>query len=86
MKCYLDGTKDCGIMYNQIVISNQLRRFYDVDFVGDQNDHKSLICYMFIFGNGVVAWYKNKQAHRVKAHYNDPLLGTFGFSVIIHIV
>jgi hypothetical protein len=70
----------------ELLFGNQLRRFCDVDFVGDQNDHKTRIFYMLIFGNGVVAWYKKKQAHRVKAHYINPFLGTFGFSIIIHTI
>ncbi len=30
--------------------------FYDVDYVGNQDDCKSWTWYVFIFGNAIIAW------------------------------
>lgn len=58
--CYLQGTRDFGLFYEEGVKSNLLG-FIDNDFAGDQDDRKSTSGYAFMLGTGAISWSSKKQ-------------------------
>ncbi|XP_019412808.1 PREDICTED: uncharacterized protein LOC109325114 [Lupinus angustifolius] len=57
---YLQGTKQLGLFFKKGEKS-ELIGFTDSDFAGDQDDRRSTLDYVFMFGIGVVSWLSKKQ-------------------------
>ncbi len=57
---YLKGTSKFGIYYQEGE-SNKLKRYTNVDWVGDIKNHKSTLGYIFQLGSGLVTWSSCKQ-------------------------
>ena len=57
---YLQGTKEFSLFYKKGEITS-LVGFSDSDFVGDQDDRRSTLGYVFMLGSGVVSWSSKKQ-------------------------
>ncbi|GMJ02350.1 cysteine-rich RLK (RECEPTOR-like protein kinase) 8 [Hibiscus trionum] len=56
---YLKGTASYGLLYKRGEKSN-LVGFTDSDYVGDQDDRKSNLCYAFMLGSGAISWSSKK--------------------------
>ena len=57
---YLQGTRDFGLFYKKGEKSG-LFGFTDNDYVGDQDDRRSTLGYVFMLGTGAVSWSSKKQ-------------------------
>jgi hypothetical protein len=57
---YLEGTFKFGIYYQEGE-SNKLKRYTNVDWIGDTKNHKSTLGYIFQLGSGPVTWSSCKQ-------------------------
>jgi hypothetical protein len=57
---YLKGTKNFGIFYKRSS-DNTLKGYTDSDFAGDLDGGKSTSGYVFMMGDGAVAWSSKKQ-------------------------
>lgn len=57
---YLKGTSKFGIYYREGE-SNKLKRYTNVDWIGDTTNHKSTLGYIFQLGSGPVTWSSCKQ-------------------------
>ncbi|XP_047258076.1 secreted RxLR effector protein 161-like [Capsicum annuum] len=57
---YLQGKRDFGLFYKKSEKFN-LFGFTDSDYAGDQDDRKSTLGYVFMFGSGAISWLAKKQ-------------------------
>jgi len=55
---YLHGTYDYGLLCFDNMMDNILKGYCDFNFVGDQNDCKSCISYVFTIANATISWTK----------------------------
>lgn len=58
---YLQGTKDFVLFYKKGEKSD-LIGFTDSDYARDQDDRRSISCYVFMLGTGAVSWSSKKQS------------------------
>ena len=58
---YLKGTIDYGLLYSSS-IDFKLVGFSDSDFVGDIDDRKSTIGFVFFMGDCAITWSSKKQS------------------------
>ena len=61
--CYLQGTRDLGIMYNDSsrFIDIHVNGYSDADWASSTIDRQSVSGYVFLLGGGAVAWSSKKQ-------------------------
>jgi hypothetical protein len=62
--CYLQGTKDMGITYDQCGGSTTvaISSFSDVDWASNEIDQKSISGYTFLLSRGAISWTSKKQS------------------------
>jgi hypothetical protein len=58
---YVQGTKDLMLTYRRSD-SLEIKGYSDVDYVGDKDDRKSTIGYVFTLIGGVISWRSCKQS------------------------
>ncbi|XP_071700147.1 secreted RxLR effector protein 161-like [Rutidosis leptorrhynchoides] len=58
--CYIIATMDYGVVYKRGG-SSKLIGYTDSDYAGDADDSKSTSGYVFMMGEGAVAWSSRKQ-------------------------
>ena len=58
---YLQGTRDLGLFYEKGKFSD-LIRFTDSDYDGDQDDRRSTLGHVFMFGTCAISWSSKKQS------------------------
>lgn len=58
---YLKDTFEFGIYYQKRE-SNKLKGYINVDWVGDTNNHKSTLGYIFQLGSGPITWSSCKES------------------------
>lgn len=60
---YLKGVADYDLLYYRTKANTILHGFCDIDYVGDQDDNKSYMGYIFIFANFGIAWCSRCQCY-----------------------
>ena len=59
IKCifrYLASTIDYGLLYDQKTASKKVAGYVDSDHAGDLDKRRSMTCYAFSFGGGLISW------------------------------
>lgn len=59
---YIRGTKLIKLCLGDLIV----KYFSNLNFVGDQDDHKSTSGHVFLFGGATVSWSSNKQTRVVR--------------------
>ena len=59
--CYLNGSRQLGLLYRANTLNEEITGFSDADWAGDVGDRKSTSGYVFLLGDAAVSWKSAKQ-------------------------
>ena len=69
---YLRGIYNVGLVYKHHSDSVKLKGFTDSDYVGDRDNRKSMLSYMFTFCDSCISW--KSQLQHIVVMYSDSVV------------